>query len=341
VDKLRFGLAGVGGIVREFHLPAMLQNPRVKIVAACGVRQDAVQGLAQEIGISNTYMDFERMARDPEIDAVLVATPNYLHAPITVKMLESGKNVLCEKPMATTPAEANKMLATAEAAHKRLAIAHPWRCDQDFRWLHDVIHSGRLGKIFKIRGHAVLTGDSPPADSWRSDSQMAGGGALTDLGIHVMDTISFLFDDRLRPIRVTACVGNVFTKAQVEDTATVLIEFQDGIVAVIDSGWHHNFQHSPHGAIEVFGTEGYARTFPTELQCRADGDWVCRRPFLHPDRPHIDASMYAVQIDSFIDSVVSGSKPACDMMQGFRNVVLLDAIYLSARSAEPVSLKEY
>src|ERR1039457_5841501 len=184
-------------------------------------------------------------------------------------------------------------------------------------------------------------GNAPALDSWRCNPRIAGGGALMDLGVHVIDTISFLFDDRLRPLKVTAQTGNNFTKAKVEDTATVLMEFTNGMSAVIECGWHHNFQNSPHGAIEVFGTKGYARTFPTELRTMKDGAMKCERPSLHPPRPHIDASMYAAQIDSFIDSIVSKRKPACTARQGLRNMKVVDAAYRSARSGRPVSIKGY
>jgi len=333
-------LVGVGEIVREFHLPVMIKNLRVEVVAACDLHADSVQRMAQQFGVPKTYADINLMACDSEIDAVLISAPNNLHAPISIEMLQSGKHVLCEKPMAVTAAEAERMLAAAERSRRRLAIAHPWRCDQDFQWLHSVIQSGRLGKVFKIRGHAIITGNSPSQESWRSNPQIAGGGALMDLGVHVIDTISFLFNDHLRPVRIMAQTANHFTQSQVEDTATLLMEFHDGMSAVIECGWHHNFQNSPHGAIEVSGTEGYARTFPTEMHGLMDGAWRCYRPSLHAERPHIDASMYAAQMDSFIDCIVCGSEPACNAQQGLRNMVLVDAAYQAAREGRPVSIKE-
>jgi predicted dehydrogenase len=325
----------------EFHLPVMVKNARIELVAACSSRAASVERAARQFGIPKTYTEIDRIAEDRDVEAVLVSVPNDLHVPISVKMLESGKEVLCEKPMARTAAEARTMLAAAETTGRKLAIAHPWRCDQDYTWLQGVIRSGRLGKIFKIRAHAVITGSAPAPDNWRCDLDASGGGPLMDLGIHVIDGISFLFDDGLRPTHVWGQTANHFIKTTVEDTATVLIEYEDGMIAEIDSGWHHNFRNSPHGALEVFGTDGYARTFPTELHCTLDGAWGCYRPSLHPDRPHIDASMYATQMDSFIDFVLSGSRPACDGKQGLRNMVLIDAAYASARTGKLVAVGSY
>jgi predicted dehydrogenase len=267
---------------------------------------------------------------------VLVAVPNNLHAEIAVHLLKAGKHVLCEKPMAPTVAQARTMLDAAKSSGKALAIAHPWRCDQDYEWLQGVIAAGRLGKIFKIRCHAILTEGSPPLDSWRCRKEIAGGGALTDLGIHLIDGVSFLLDDARQPQRVFAKTGNYFTKVDVEDTATAIFEFDDGLLVIVEAGWHHNFQNGPHGALEVFGTKGYARTFPTELHSMVEGAWGRFEPNLHPPRPHIDLSMYAAQVDAFVEHILAGKKLPCDGNQGLRNIAWLAAAYRSAEKGEPV-----
>jgi predicted dehydrogenase len=258
---------------------------------------------------------------------------------VAVAAFAAGKHVLCEKPMASTVKEAQGMLAAAESAGKSLAIAHPWRCDQDYRWLHDVVASGRLGKIFKVRCHAILTEGSPPVGSWRFKKEIVGGGALTDLGIHAIDAVSYLFDDQLRPQNVFAKTSNLFTNAEVEDTATAIFDFDEGLTVTVEAGWHHNFQNSPHGAIEIFGTEGYARTFPTEMHSKVEGAWGHYQPNLHAARPHIDLSMYAAQIEAFIDHLLAGTKLPCDGRQGLRNVEWLDAAYESAQKSEPVAYR--
>src|SRR5947209_11631088 len=117
-DRLRIGVLGTGAIVREFHLPALLDNPRVEVVALGNQHATSLERLARAHGIQKTYTDFSVMAADREIDAVVNALPNYLHAPVSIEMLQAGKHVLCEKPMAMNVAEAQAMLAAAEAARR-------------------------------------------------------------------------------------------------------------------------------------------------------------------------------------------------------------------------------
>lgn len=337
MDKIRFGLVGTGNVVRECHLPALRKNPRVEIAAACDVFLKP--GVPWE-GIAKTFTDFNNIASDPEIDAVLIAAPNNIHAEVAVKMLQTGKHVLCEKPMAISGAEAKAMVDAAAAAGRKLVVGHPWRCDQDFGWIRELVRSGRLGKVFKIRGHCVLAQNFPPLDSWRLDPKISGGGILMDVGMHAIDTVFYLFDDKIHPIRAFAKIGNNFTNVQVEDTATVVIEFDNGMTFIIDAGWHHKFQNSPHGALELFGTEGYARAFPTELHTSVNGAWGIFRPELHPDRPHIDLSMYIAQIDAFVDCVLGKRDAPCDGKMGLRNVILLEAVFKSARTGESVKITD-
>jgi predicted dehydrogenase len=272
-NKVRFAVIGTGNIIREFHLPALLQNPRAEVIAAANLHFESLKVLARNFQITKTYTNFDHLAEDPDIDAVVIGLPNYLNAPVSIKMLSAGKHVLCEKPMARTVAESEAMVEAAERSGKKLMIAHVWRSNKDMRWLRDVISSKKLGHIFKCKASAVPAGWGPPTGNWRTHLQLSGGGAFADIGIHSVDTLSFLFHDQLRPRKVFALQGNYFQKLEVEDTVQVLIEYEDGMTGYIEAGWYHHFSNNSHGAIEVFGTEGYARVFPTELYCTVDGIW--------------------------------------------------------------------
>jgi predicted dehydrogenase len=337
-DRLRIGVLGTGAIVREFHLPALLDNPGVEVAALGNQHSASLEQLARAHGIKRTYTDFSLMAADPEIDAVVNALPNYLHAPVSIEMLQAGKHVLCEKPMAMSVAEAQAMLAAAAAAQRKLVIAHPWRTSREYAWLRAVIEAGTIGAVIKVRAHAVLAGGGPPPTSWFVQPEFAGGGALTDVGIHSIDTISYVFGDRVRPVAVFARSGTHFQPIQLEDTATVLIEYDNGMVAEIEAGWHHAYASSPLGAMELFGTRGYARTFPNEAHCSIGGVPGVYLPSLPTSARHIGPAMYAAQIDRFLNCVLHDAPPACDGRHGLMGMQVLDAAYRSARSGEAVSL---
>ena len=338
IQKVRVGVIGTGLIIRDYHLPVLLANERAEVVAAGNLRAASLEALAREFGIPRIYSDLDLMAKDPEIDAVVIGLPNYLHAPVTIQMLQAGKHVLCEKPMATTVGEAQAMVDAADGSHKTLMIAHNWRFDRETRWLRDVIDAGVLGSVFKVKEHHVgAAGDGPPMDGWFARPEYTGGGALIDMAVHSIDTISFLFKDRIRPTRVFAQTGAYLFPIDVEDTANVIVEYDNGMTAIIEAGWEHPFLDGPEGAVQVFGTRGYARTLPAEMHCDIEGAWGQHRPCMPPRRRHGDRSMYTAQMAHFIACVLDGEEPASGGRQGLRAMTLIEAAYRSAETGTSVS----
>jgi predicted dehydrogenase len=342
MKPVQLGVLGTGTVVREFHLPALACNPRAQIAAIGNLREASAQRLADDFRIDRVFTDFSRMADDPDIDAVVIALPNYLHAPVAVQMLQAGKHVLCEKPMAMTAAEARQMVDAADTASRKLMIAHVWRFSPQVRWLRQVLESGALGSVSRAKGHAIVAGRGPDPESWFVRPETAGGGALADVGIHSIDTISFLFSDSIRPVRITARIDNRFQRLAVEDTASVRIEYDNGLVAEIDAGWYHPEASGPHGAVELFGSVGEARTLPPQFSAasvRSNGNLQtvaappCDR---HPDD---DRTVYADQIDHFLDCVREDRAPLCDGRQGLRNMIVLESAYRSARAGRSIVLE--
>jgi predicted dehydrogenase len=341
-EKVRFGLLGTGVIIQKYHLPSLLENPRAEVTALGNRRAESLADLATSLGIRKTYTDFERMAGDEGIDAVIVGLPNYLHAPVAIDMLKEGKHVLCEKPMAMSVAEAEAMAEAAGASGRVLMIGHMWRYDREVRWLRGVIDSGILGTVFKVKAHSVSTDPNLPGrQSWFLDRRYAGGGAFADMGVHAVDLISFLFHDRIRPVTVWARSGNFFQKADVEDTANAVIGYDNGMTALIETGWYHNYFDGPEGSVQVFGTRGYARTFPTELRCELAGEQGRYQPTMPARAQQCDLPMYEAQLDHFIDCVSGRAKPEPDARLGRRSMVVLEAAYRSMELGTSVDIKEY
>src|SRR3990172_7238170 len=127
------------------------------------------------------------------VDALVVSTPNYLHAPETIAALNAGVHVMVEKPMALNAAEAEAMVAAGQASGAVLMVAHCWRFDSEVLWLREQVRSGKLGQIIRTKGYGVHVNWGP--GGWFTQKQFAGGGALADLGIHALDTARFLMGD--------------------------------------------------------------------------------------------------------------------------------------------------
>ncbi len=189
---MRIALFGSGWIM-DYHARGVLEHPRGELIAAANWRPESLAALAERHGIPRTTADWRELAADPSIDAVVIGTPNALHAPQAIACLEAGKHVLVEKPMARTLAEAEAMNAAAAASGASLMVAHCWRFHPDVRALRGRIERGELGRVVKTRGYGVHAGWGPAG--WFTDPELAGGGALVDMGVHAIDTARYLLGD--------------------------------------------------------------------------------------------------------------------------------------------------
>ena len=335
MGKVRIGILGTGIIVSDYHALTLQHNRRAEVVAAANLHPESLERLAKSFDIPRTYTDFGEMAQDRGVDAVVIGLPNYLHAPVTVQMLEAGKHVLCEKPMALNVAEAEAMVDASQRTGRKLMIAHMWRFDPEILWLKNVVANGRLGRVFKAKSHAVWLYEGPAPGSWFVTPQFAGGGALADMGIHSIDTLRFVLGDA-RPTKVFASVGTHFEDIELEDTATVLLEFEGGVVGLIEAGWYHLYADGLEGYTQVFGTKGYARALPSELHTHVEGVWSVTHPQIPERQQQCDMPMYQAQMDHFLECILEDSDPSPSGTDGLWAMRVLEAAYRSAELGEAV-----
>jgi len=337
MNKLRIGILGTGVINRDFHLVTLRNHPQAEVVAAANHRPESLKRLAADFNIPKTYTNFAEMAADPDIDAVINGLPNYLHAPVTIQMLEAGKHVLCEKPMALNVAEGEQLIAAAQRAKRKLMIAHMWRFDREIVWLRDVMASGQLGRIFKVKSHAIWLFDGPRPGSWFVTPEFAGGGALADMGIHSIDTLRFILGGA-RPVKVFAHAGTFFRDIPLDDTATAMIEFEGGVTGLIEAGWYHLYADGLEGYTQAYGTKGYARVLPAQLQTSIEGIWSVTQPEMPKRQQQCDLPMYQAQMDHFIDCILNDKEPSPGGEDGLWAMRVLEAAYRSAKTGEAVDV---
>jgi predicted dehydrogenase len=291
----------------------VLEHPGAELVAAANWREESLDALAERHGIPRVTTDWHELAADPLIDAVIVATPNALHAPQTVACLEAGKHVLVEKPMARTLGEAETMRTAAAASGARLMVAHCWRFHADVLALRDRVAAGELGEIVKTRGYGVHAGWGP--SGWFTDPELAGGGALLDMGVHAIDTARFLLGDP-SPETVCASIGTRYGSYAVDDDGVLLIGWSNGTTSTVESGWWHPHRGGLEAETELYGTAGYARIW--DFTDEPEGYEHCAQP------------MYSAQVAEFIDAVSEGRQPR---PSGEDGAVVMDVVDRAYRSA--------
>jgi predicted dehydrogenase len=315
-DPIRVALLGTGFIM-DFHARAVIEHPRAELVAVANWRQGSLAPFAQRHGIARTTLEWEELVDAPDVDAVVIATPNVLHAPQSIAFLEAGKHVMVEKPMAMNASEAELMVAAAAASDGDLMVAHCWRFHPDVLALRDRIAAGELGEVVKTRGYGVHPHWGP--SGWFVQRALAGGGALTDMGVHAIDTARFLLGGAT-PTGVRAAISTRFGTYDVDDEAIVLIHWDNGTNSVVESGWWQPHAAGMEADTEVYGTAGYARVFA----------------FTEPPNDtyeHCPQSMYTSQMNEFLDAIIEGRPPSPTGEDGLIVMQVLDEAYRSAGAA--------
>jgi predicted dehydrogenase len=308
----RVALFGCGWI-QDFHARGVQAFPGAELVAVANHREETARAFADRYDVARVTTDWEALARDPEIDAGIVATPNAFHAPQSIELLRAGKHVLVEKPMATTVAECDRMIEAATEGGAFLMVAHCWRFREEVVALRGRIAGGELGEVVKTRGYGVHAGWGP--SGWFTDKALAGGGALPDMGVHAIDTARFLLGDP-DPTRICATVGTRYGSYDVDDDAILLISWSNGTNSVVESGWWQPHKAGLEADTEVYGTAGYTRIFPT----------------IEPpdDYEHGSQPMYTAQVAEFLGAIAEGRRPQPDGHHGRTVIEVVEAAYASA-----------
>ena len=359
--KLQVAIVGCGGIANQKHLPALKsQADKCEIVAFCDIIPERAEKACAECGAEGAriYTDYQELMKDAEIDVVHVCTPNVAHCPITVAAFEAGKHVMCEKPMAATTADAEKMMAAWKKSGKKFTIGYQNRFRSDTQMLYDACKAGDLGEIYFAKVHAIRRRAVP---TWGvfPDKSKQGGGPLIDIGTHALDITLWCMDN----YDVESVTGSVFEKLghseqatlgnmfgpwdpetfEVEDSAFGYIKMKNRATVFLESAWAINMKDNREAATTLCGTKagaeilggmGDAHQYELIINKTDYGRLVEEKvskggsiAFFEgtSDEPGV------IECDQWLRAILDDTEPLVKPEQAFMVTKILDSIYLSAR----------
>jgi predicted dehydrogenase len=239
-------VVGVGDITRKRVLPAILAEPRSRLGGI--VTRDPAK--AQPYGVQS-WSDLDTALAESDATAVYIATPVFLHAPQTIAALRAGRHVLCEKPMALNYADSLAMQRASEDTRYTLGIAYYRRMYPKVDRARELIEAGVIGRpVFAEATAHDWFNPLGTSRAWLADPKQSGGGPLRDIGSHRIDLMNYLFG---KPINAIGHMSTLVQPLDVEDNATVMIEYEGGVRGVVDVRWHSRVVRDE---FRVRGTEG-------------------------------------------------------------------------------------
>ena len=331
---MKIAFAGTG-YINKIHARAA-QNCSAELVAVVNHRPESMAQFVMDFGVPRQYATVEAMLIDGGVDALVVSTPNYLHAPQAIAALEAGVHVMVEKPMAMNAIEAEQICEAAEKSGATLMVAHCWRFDPDVLWLSAQV--GKLGKIIRTKGYGVHTHWGP--SGWFTQKEFAGGGAMADMGVHALDTARFLLGDP-QPVSVYAKIGSYYKDFDVDDTGVIIVNWDNGVASYIESGWWQPHSDGPEAATQLYGTQGFGQLFPTRLElpnAKEEKLEIVDSGFAFPREDHMPQSLYDTQMRYFIRCIEKTQTPVPGGAEGLVNMKVVDAAYKSAQSGKVVEI---
>jgi predicted dehydrogenase len=357
--ELRVGVIGVGWAGQR-HVEAYDAVPGARVVVLAGLEEKVRHKLATRYRIGREVARWEELLELDELDAVSIAVPTFLHAPIAIAAFERGLHVLCEKPIGRNAQEADAMVNAARGAERVLDVAFNHRQRGDFQRLKDAIDAGRLGRPYYAKAWWLRRTGIPTLGSWFTQSELAGGGPLVDVGVHVLDYSLFLLGNPdVRAVSASTYdllgtsgfgsnpdsnkTGATDTKKfDVEDLASVFMRLSDAGTLLVEASWAAHRREGDEFGITLYGSEGGAELIVDDYEpvgsLRIFGDKggtpVATRVNAEPGRGHVAV------VEQFLEKVRSGDWRAHDGSTAATLARVVDACYRSAAEEREVRLDE-
>jgi predicted dehydrogenase len=339
--RVGYAIVGLGELTLGEIMPAFAECKNSKPVALVSGNPDKARKVAMQYGINPknvySYQNFDTIKNNPEIEAVYIVLPNGMHEEYTTRAAQAGKHVLCEKPMAASSKEAQRMIEACKKAGKKLMIAYRIQYEPNNRQMMEWTRKQKFGKVKVITSTNVQNIGNP--NQWRLKKALAGGGSLPDIGLYDINTNRFLLGEE--PYMVNA---SIFTTPndprfkEVEETVMFQMFFPSGAVA--NNTCSYGVHDSKH------------------YRCYADnGGWFGLDPAfnykgLMPEASHVEGKVenkmqpkiqeknqFALEIDHFSECVIENKEPYTPGEEGLQDHKIMEAIYESARTHKPVELE--
>jgi predicted dehydrogenase len=341
---MNIGVIGCGGIADRRTMPGMLLSKRVRITAVQDAVPETARVIAEKYGVERRYTDDGELVRDDSVEAVYIGTPVFAHGPQIARAADAGKHILCEKPLALTVKETERVVDHCRKKNVILQTGFMMRYHGCHLKAREMVERGELGQ--PVMGRAQLTCWYPVMEgAWRQDPAKGGGGALMDMAIHSVDILRFLLGE----VEAVSSFNGTRTHGYpVEDSGVILLGFRNGAYGVCDSFFNIP-DEAAKGVLEVYGTKGSLMAEGTISQVAAGRmiaylsgsgkgyDARQERTGIRPLEVKAELkNMYTAEVEDFVDAIEKKRTPMNSGEEALRNFKIILAAYRSQKTGKTV-----
>ena len=316
MNKLKFALIGTGGIAQTYA-QAFQTSDCCKLVAVADVNEDSAKAFAEPFG-AKAFSDYKTLAENSEIDAVIISTPPDSHPEIAMFFMRKGVNVLCEKPLCLSVAEARAMIETAEKSEVVFTMATKFRYCEDVVKAKAILASGVLGEVVQFEN--AFTAKVDMSKRWNSQREISGGGVLMDNGTHSVDIIRY-FLGAITDVLALETSGT--QNLSVDENVKLLAKTENGIAASVDLTWGIN-KELPH-FISVYGTNGtlHIGWRESKYKLNSSPDWTVF------GKGYDKVQAFRSKLENFRNAILDGEELLTKPEDALASVEVIEAAYKS------------
>ena len=333
MEKTKIGIIGLGGIAQLVHLPNFTKMSNVIVTSVSEINKNRLNTIADKFNIPERYVDYKELLEKSDIDAVIIATPTSTHREVAIACLKEKKNILVEKPLARTFAEAKPIVDAAKKNKKKIMVGMNLRFRPDAMILRSILNSGELGDPFYIKCTWVRRQSS--TEKWFTQKVESGGGVIIDLGISLLDLSLWLLD--YPPVESVSTQCFYQNIKNVEDTAISFLRCKGSPVISIENSWSMQVEKDIFNLI-VYGTKGTASLNPFRVYKKLEEQFIDLTPSQTESALSAFKKSYQNELKSFIGAVRGLNPIVSSGDEALSRMKVVDAMYQSAKQKTEIKI---
>lgn len=333
MEKTKLGIIGLGGIAQLVHLPNFSRMSNVVLTSVSEINKNRLHTLADKFNIPERYVDYNELLEKSDVEAVVIATPTNTHKEVAIACLKAKKDILVEKPLARTYAEAKPIVDAAKRNKKKIMVGMNLRFRPDAMLLRSIINSGEIGNPFYIKCAWIRRQSS--TQKWFTKRVESGGGVIIDLGISLLDLSLWLLD--YPPIESVSSQCFYQNIKNVEDTAISFLRCKGSSIINIETSWSMQVEKDIFNLI-VYGPKGTASMNPFRIYKKIEEQFIDLTPSQTDSAVTAFKKSYQNELKSFIGAVRGLNPILSSGDEALSRMKVVDAIYQSAKQKSEVKL---